>query len=325
MTDRELRLSRRKFLAGAAALTLAGTTSNAAKTDIAAAAPLSRPPRLDAAGRKPIAVLTTVYRPMSDSFHIASRFLYGYTLGGSFHAPAYYIRGMAVDQTPENDLSRGLSREFGFHWSRNPADVLLDGDKLAVDGVLLVAEHGNYPRNEKGQIVYPRFELFSQIVEAFRRAGRSVPVFCDKHLSHEWAKAKKMVEWARELQIPLMAGSSLPVTWRRPELELPLGTPLEEAMVVAYGPNEVFGHHALEALQCMVERRAGGESGIRSVTCLTGREVWKAGDAGQWSWDLLESALGRSESVCPGDVRRNAGSAPVQNFPQIPPIAFLIE
>jgi len=232
---------------------------------------------------------------------------------------------VSVDQTPDNDLSRSLSREFGFHWSRNPTDVLLDGDKLAVDGVLLIAEHGNYPRNEKGQILYPRYEMFQQVIEAFRKAGRSVPVFCDKHLSHGWDKAKQMVDWAKERQVPLMAGSSLPVTWRRPELELPLGTPIDEALVAAYGPNEVYGLHALEALQCMVERRLGGESGIRAVTYLTGRDVWKAGDAGQWSWDLLESALGRSESVCPGDVRRNAGSAPVQSFPQIPPIAFLIE
>src|SRR5580700_5681635 len=130
MTDRELRLSRRKFLAGAAALTLAGTTSTPASTNTTPASPLTRPPRLDAKGRKPIAVLTTVYRPMSDSFHIASRFLYGYSLAGAFHVPEFYIRGVSVDQTPDNDLSRGLSREFGFRWSRNPADILLDGDKL---------------------------------------------------------------------------------------------------------------------------------------------------------------------------------------------------
>ncbi len=325
MTDRELRLSRRKFLAGAAALTLAGTTSASTSNKTPPASPLARPPRLDTAGRKPIAILSSVYRPMSDSYHIASRLLYGYSRGGNFHVPGYFVRGVSVDQTPDNDLSRSLSREFGFHWSRNPADVLLEGDKLAVDGVLLIAEHGNYPRNEKGQILYPRFELYQQVVEVFRKAGRAVPVFCDKHLSFSWAKAKQMVDWAKEMQAPLMAGSSLPVTWRQPELELPLGAALEEAILVAYGPNEVFGIHALEALQCMVERRHGGETGIRAVSCLTGRDVWKAGDSGLWSWDLLETALSRSETVCPGDVRRNAGSAPVGNFPQIPPIAFLIE
>ena len=71
--------------------------------------------------------------------------------------------------------------------------------------------------------------------------------------------------------------------------------------------------------------RTGGEAGVKSVTCLTGRDVWKAGDDGRWNWALLEAALGRSESVCPGDVRRNTGSYAVQGMPQIPATAFLIE
>src|SRR5947209_15945479 len=175
MTDRELRLSRRKFLAGAAALTLAGSTPGSAGESAPAANFLTRPPKPATAGRKPLAVLTTVYRPMSHSYHVAGRFLHGYAKNGAFHVPSFYVRGMAVDQTPDNDLSRDLAREFGFRWSRNPADVLLEGDKLAVDGVLLIAEHGNYPRNDKGQILYPRFEMFQQVLDAFRKTGRSVP------------------------------------------------------------------------------------------------------------------------------------------------------
>ena len=117
-----------------------------------------------------------------------------------------------------------------------------------------------------------------------------------------------MVGWSEELKFPLMAGSSLPVTWRRPELELPLETPVEDGLVAGYGPIEVYGFHALEALQVMMERRKGGETGVKAVTCLTGKDVWKAGDAGQWSWDLLDAALGRSETVNLGDVRKNVGS-----------------
>lgn len=325
MNDRDLRLSRRKFLANAAALTVAGAGAGSAAADDATSGFRSRPAKPAATGRKPLGVVTTVYRPMSHSFHIAGRFLDGYTKNGAFHVPSFAIRGVMVDQTPDNDLSRELSRQFGFRWSRNIADVLLDGDRLAVDGVLLIAEHGNYPRNDKGQILYPRYEMFHQIVDCFRKAGRSVPVFCDKHLSYSWEKCQQMMDWSRELKFPLMAGSSLPVTWRRPELELPLQSPIEEALVAAYGPIEVYGFHALETLQCMAERRKGGETGVKAVTCLTGRDVWKAGDTGQWSWDLLEAALGRSESVCPGDIRRNVGAYPVQAYPQIPATAFLIE
>ncbi len=200
----------------------------------------------------------------------------------------------------------------------------MDG-KLAVEGVLLIGEHGNYPRNDKGQILYPRLEMMEQIVAAFRKAGRSVPVFNDKHLSYTFANAKKMIGWSEELKFPLMAGSSLPVTWRRPELEARLETPFEEGLVAGYGPIEVYGFHGLEALQVMMERRKGGETGVKAVTCLTGKDVWKAGDAGRWSWDLLDAALSRSETVNLGDIRKNVGSMSVQGMPQAPATAFLIE
>jgi hypothetical protein len=122
-----------------------------------------------------------------------------------------------------------------------------------------------------------------------------------------------------------MAGSSLPVTWRRPELEPPLETPFEDALVAAYGPIEVYGFHALEALQVMLERRRGGETGVKAVTCLSGNDVWKAGDAGRWSWELLRAALRRSETINPGDIRRNVGVFGVGSMPPTPATAFLVE
>src|SRR5262249_61371050 len=88
---------------------------------------------------------------------------------------------------------------------------------------------------------------------------------------------------------------------------------------------ECYGFPALEAWEVRLERRQGGETGVKAVTCLTGNDVWKAGDAGRWSWDLLEAALGRSETVNPGDVRRNVGSMPVGGMPKTPATAFLVE
>ncbi len=327
MQDRHLRCSRRKFLASAAAITLAGS-SVSGQAEAAKASPSlsrTRPGRLPTEGRKPLAVLTTVYRPLSHSYHIAGRFLYGYPRGGQLHVPKHHIAALYVDQVPENDLSRELGREFGIRVSRSVADALTVDGRLAVEGVLLIGEHGNYPRNEKGQILYPRYELMAQVVDVFRETGKSVPVFCDKHLSYTFARASKMAGWARELKFGLMAGSSLPVTWRRPELEPRLETPFEDGLVAAFGGLEVYGFHALEALQVMMERRQGGETGVKAVTCLVGKEVWKAADAGRWSWDLLEAALARSETVNPGDIRRNVGSMGVGTMPPVPATAFLIE
>jgi hypothetical protein len=326
MNDRQLRCSRRKFLASAAALTLAGAGTGQAE-GAEGKPPLSytRPARLSVKGRKPLAVICTVYRPLSHAYHIAGRFIHGYARGGELHVPKQYIHSIYVDQTPDNDLSREIGREFGIRVTRNVDEALLSGDKLAVDGVLLIGEHGNYPRNDKGQILYPRLELMQKIADVFRTTGRSVPVFNDKHLSYTYDRARKMLGWAEELKFPMMAGSSLPVTWRRPDLELRLESPIEDALVAGYGPLEIYGFHALEALQAMIERRKGGESGVKAVTCLTGKDVWKAADAGRWSWDLLDAALARSESVNPGDIRRNVGSMQVMGTPAIPAHAFLIE
>jgi hypothetical protein len=322
MQDRYLRCSRRKFLASAAALTLAGGVSAGAD---APAASRSRPGRPSTDGRKPLAVVATVYRPLSHAYHIAGRFLHGYARADKLHVPKHFVHSAYVDQAPDNDVSRELAREFGFRLCRTVPAALTDGDKLAVDGVLLIGEHGNYPRNERQQILYPRYELMEQIVGVFRKTGKSVPVFNDKHLSTTFAKAKQMVAWSRELKFPFMAGSSLPVTWRRPELEPRLDTPFEDGLVAAHGPIEVYGCHALEALQVMMERRKGGETGVRAVTCLIGRDVWKAADEGKWSWELLDAALAKSESVNTGDVRKNVGNFSVQGMPPTPPTAFLIE
>jgi hypothetical protein len=320
MLPRDLRYTRRKFLASAAAVTLGShLPSQAGVTPAAAGAP-----RRD--GRTPVAVLATVYRPLSYAYHLVGRFLHGYRRGDRHHVPGQYVHSLWVEQAPENDLSRELARAFDFRRARTVREALLDeSGRLAVEGVLIVGEHGNYPRNDKGQILYPRAELFGQVADVFRHVGRSVPVFCAKHLSYSWDKARQMVATARELGIPLMAGSTLATAERRPEPDWPRDAVVDEALVAAHGPVEVAGFDALEALQCLVERRRGGETGVRAVTCLSGPEVWRAGDEGRWSWALLDAALERSETVNLGDPRQNCGRVALPGMPAAPAVAFLVE
>jgi hypothetical protein len=324
-----MRLSRRTFLSSSAAGVAVGQSVTA--QDQAA-----RPgPRADPPGRKNkptrrLAVVTTAYHYLSHAYHICGRFLYGYLRAQAYHYPEWAIAGMFVDQlNRKDDLSRELAKEHGFTIYKDVAGALtLGGEKLAVDGVLLIGEHGDYPYNAKGQKLYPRYELFQRIAEVFRNSARGVPVFIDKHLYYDRKRAFEMAATARRMTFPLYAGSSLPITWRQPELELPLGVRIREALVASRGELEIFGIHALEALQCMVERRLTGQQGVRGVSCLEGNAVWKAGDAGVWSWDLLENALSRSPSRNVGDIRVNCRHfSPPPNRPSFPrgPVAFLIE
>jgi hypothetical protein len=203
---------------------------------------------------------------------------------------------MYNDQYNANDLSRGLAPKHGFELSKTVADALGGAGGLDVDGVLLIAEHGNYPENDLGQQLYPRHKLFMEIVDYFRKCGKTAPVFNDKHLSTDHKQAYEMVAASRELKFGFMAGSSLPVTWRRPELEPEIGTPIEEGLVCCYAPGERYMIHGLETLQVMMERRSPRETGVKAVTMLRGKEVWKAGDQGLWSKELLGAALKRSPS-----------------------------
>jgi len=246
---------------------------------------------------KRIAVITTIYRYLSHAQHMADRFLVGYPLNGRWHRSKMKVASLYVDQKPDGDLSEARAREYGFRVYPTIAETLrCGGDKLAVDAVLLIGEHGDYPRNEKGQVLYPRYEFFRECVEVFEKDGRSIPVYNDKHLSWSFEKAKWMVEASRRLKFPMLAGSSLPVTWRLPDVELPLRCEIESALMTGVGGSDPMDYHALEAMQCMIERRKGGETGVKAVQLVEGDAVWEAGEQGRWSRELLTAALSRSDT-----------------------------
>ncbi len=244
-----------------------------------------------------IAVVATIYRYLSHAQHMVDRFLIGYPYGGRWQRPDCKVVSLYVDQRPEGDQSQDRAREFGFRVYPTISEALrCGGSELACDAVLIIGEHGEYTVNEKGQKLYPRYEFFKECVEVFEEEGQSVPVFNDKHLSYSFDRAGEMVGDARRLEFPLLAGSSLPVTWRLPDLELPYDCEVEEALMVGCGSSDAMDYHALEALQCMIERRKGGESGVKAVQMIEGDDVWAAGEQGRYSLKLVESALSRSDT-----------------------------
>ncbi|MEX1232391.1 MAG: hypothetical protein WEB58_19250 [Planctomycetaceae bacterium] len=252
---------------------------------------------------KRLAIVTTEWRYLNHAWHMAERFLVGYPSGGGWHHPPLDVVTAYVDQFPDNDLARQRSEEFGFPIYPSIAEALrCGGDKLAVDAVLIIGEHGNYPKSEFGQTKYPRYEFFKQVTNVFREDGRALPVFNDKHLSWKWEWAKEMVDISRELDFGFAAGSSLPVTWRMPSIDMPYGAEVEEMLCVAIGGIDSYDFHALEVIQCMAERRKGGETGVVAVQALQGDAIWQGMDAGNWNdggWDprLFEACLSRSQTL----------------------------
>ena len=251
--------------------------------------------------RPKIAAIVTEYRQYSHGQHIVDRFLEGYGWNSRHHHPPMDLVSLYVDQRPESDLSRDRAERFPqMKIYPTVADTLtLGGSDLAVDGVLLIGEHGSYPTNEKGQHLYPRYELFMQIVSVYRTTGKTAPIFNDKHLSWNWDWAKEMYDISQEMDFAFMSGSSLPVTWRTPSIDMPLGARVREALCIAIGGVDSYDFHALETIQCMVERREGGEKGVKWLQAYRGDKFWEAHHEELWSRELFEAALCRSHTLTP--------------------------
>lgn len=252
----------------------------------------------ETAPRKKIAFLGTCLFRHSHAQHFLDRLAAGYASGGRWVPPQLDVASVFIDQFPENDIGRQRIAKYRLQQFPTVAEALtLGGSDLAVDGVVIIGEHGQYPKNEKGQTLYPRYRWFKEVVKVFEASGRSVPVFNDKHLSTTWSQCAEMVADSKRLRFPFYAGSSLPVTWRLPSIDMPYDTPLLESVCVAYGGVDSYDFHALETAQCMSERRRGGEVGIRSVHAVKGPKCWEMLAQREVTSQLFVSALCRSHNL----------------------------
>ena len=243
-------------------------------------------------GRPKLAVILTQYAAGSHGVCYCTKFLEGKQFDDHFEPPRCDVVAMHLMEVATNDVGIETAKRHNVPLYPTVAQALCQGgDTLAVDGVVIVGEHGTYPTNAKGQQLYPRRELFDQVTAVFRQSGRVVPVFNDKHMSWNWNWAKYMWHTIREMKIPWMAGSSLPFAKYEPLVSLPQGKKLDHVIAVGYGGLESYGFHALETGQHIVECRAGGETGVRSVQVLSGQAVWDAHKAGRWPNDIADAAL----------------------------------
>lgn len=273
-------LSRRHFLRTAAV----GSMIPSMVENRSAGQPVRRPR---------VAVIYTVHFFRSHAFNFLENCLRPLLFNGRLVEPMVEVASLYADQIADDgDLTHDTAHRFRLQYCTRIENALTLGtDSLAVDGVLLIGEHGNYPDNILGQREYPRKRFFDEIVTVMRRSNRFVPIFNDKHLSYRWDWAKEMYDTAQRHRIPFMAGSSVPLAQRRPELEIPPDSMFEEAISIHGGGFESYDFHGLEVLQSMVEARRGGEAGIASVEFLEGDALFRAAEQGRWSRRLAEVAL----------------------------------
>jgi len=277
-------ISRREYLAqlsvGTLALALPSCAPHREQT-----------PGSDERKPKSVAAVITWYIRGSHADVLVGKILEGWQQDGG-RGPNLKLASMYLDQFPEQDLARALAEKHGVPiFDTIEGAVTVGTDGIPVDGVLSIGEHGNYPRNEKQQQLYPRRRFFEEITAAFEKHDRVVPVFSDKHLGPVWQDALWMYERAQSLEIPFMAGSSLPVSFRKPDISVPMGSEIEAAVGVGYSGLDIYGIHTLELFQTFVERRHGAETGVMSVRWLGADDMWKVVDDGLVSRDVLEAAL----------------------------------
>lgn len=269
-------MTRRSLLLGAAAFGGKGLTATAT-------------------GTKPrVACIMNAYFPNSHADVFFSRLLDGYRLNQAWHAPRLEAVSFYVDQFPVNDMAREQAREHGIPIYPTVAEALrLGGKHLSVDAIAVIGEHGKYPRTPLGNFRYPRKRYFDEITRVFEQDGRVVPMYNDKYFAYDRRDAKSMYDRVRAMRIPFLCGSTLPLTWRRPPLEIDRGARFRELLAVSFGDLEEHAYHGIELLQSMAERRAGGETGVARVRYAAGDELYALATDGEWSRDLLDAALSR--------------------------------
>ena len=265
--EKTVGISRRDWVAGAAA------TAVGVGLPWPAVADSARPTK-----PKSVAAVITAYEEGLHADVLIGKILEGWQQDGG-PGPALKLASMYVEQFTDMDIARAMAKKHDVPlFDTIEKAVTVGGNRIPVDGVISIGEHGNYPWNEKEQHLYPRRRFFEAITDTFKKYGRVVPVFSDKHLGPEWSDAKWMFGRAREMKVPFMAGSSMTVGYREPEISVPIGCEIEAAVGIGYSGLDIYGSHALEFYQCHVEKRRGAETGVSWVQCLQGKAMWKALD-----------------------------------------------
>jgi hypothetical protein len=256
-----------------------------------AAAVAARSPR----SQPHLAAIVDEYWPGSHADQIVSRLNNGFELmwvpmKGSASVSTLYVN--------HRDGRKAAARQVrpDLHSSIEGA-LVAARDGPGLDGVVIVPERNKrsgrpVPLDARGHPDDLRRRYFDTVASYLEGSNLRVPVYLDKYLGNTWADAIHVYETSRRLGLPLMAGSSLPLTMRCPPATFAEGSKVTEAVVLSTGFGEAVLYHPLELVQAMIERRSGGETGVAHVTYVDQRgfaAAWRSEN--YWSHGLVEAAL----------------------------------
>lgn len=226
-----------------------------------------------------IAFVLEDFRVPSPAQQLLDRFLIGFPDEGVFRPPpAARVSVWLPDNGAQADLDRrrtdhGLERETAFETALRGAAAW-----VCASGTL------DSPPPE------------GMLRRTIERAEPGSAGFVPGLLAPDWKEATELIHLARSRRIRLLAGTALPFAWHLPEVSVAKGARIKEALIVTQGPFPLAELMGLEGLLPELERRRGGETGIRRVRGLFGPAVWPAGDRGDWPWPLLAAAISRSNT-----------------------------
>lgn len=276
-------------------------------TGMAALASLTNIPGHAAQKKTRIACLVTYWgATRSHADWIITKLMDGYWWQGAHTPSRVEVVSVYLHQFQESILGQKICQSKNIPIFKTVGEaVSLGGKELAVDGVVIVGEHGEYATDLKGHWLLPRWWIYQQVIKVFEQSNRSVPIFNDKHLSYNWDDARWMFDKSRELNFPLSGGSSIPTYFRKPEIELDIDTPIKNSIVLGGTGDEGAIFHAIDVLQAFVERRKGSETGVRSVQSIRGPETWKWVEQNPWAARLIES-VAKNFELKAGHFQENA-------------------
>ncbi|MAE61246.1 MAG: hypothetical protein CMJ49_07800 [Planctomycetaceae bacterium] len=246
-------------------------------------------------GKRPVTGFVSSWFPHSHPEVMLGRIIRTYSNDGKGEPSQLYLASLYVDFPRHDDMSAQIAADYDVRISPTMEDALTLGTgELAVGGVIICDIWQDYPYSRTNQMIYPHRKFFDAAVDVMQRSGKVAPVFVDAYLADNWEDSWHIYSTAKELGIPLMAGSSVPVGWRQPKAEIPRGAKVKEIVAISYHTTDLYGFHGMEMIQTLAERRAGGETGVASVQCLTGQAIWDA-EGKVWDRELLADALARND------------------------------